>query len=53
MLRWICSYCGEEADYHICFGGVHTFFCSNHWDMKQGLGFEHPLCGKIQYGDVC
>jgi hypothetical protein len=34
MIKWICSICGAEANYHTCDGKEHKYYCDKHWEVK-------------------
>ena len=34
MKNWKCSFCGSDAQYHSCYGGVHLYYCLQHWREK-------------------
>lgn len=37
-LKWVCTFCGKESDYHLCYDGIHEYFCDECID--ETLGFR-------------
>lgn len=35
--RWVCSFCGEEAHYHLARKKKHYFMCQIHWSIYNGF----------------